>query len=119
MAISQNQIVDYLNKKVGYGVAKTDLYTAKQPYNESIASPLLVPGATVLQQDYAIPNVSSAPSANTVLNGSTIVSVYNTSTSAVVQGTALSEFAPDNHQQSRQPQQQSQPLAWRYRSPLL
>ena len=91
MAISQNQIVDYLNKKVGYGVAKTDLYTAKQPYNESIASPLLVPGATVLQQDYAIPNVSSAPSANTVLNGSTIVSVYNTSTSAVVQGTALSE----------------------------
>ena len=91
MAISQNQIVDYLNKKVGYGVAKTDLYTAKQPYNESIASPLLVPGASVLQQDFAIPNVSSAPSANTVLNGSTIVSVYNTSTSAVVQGTALSE----------------------------
>jgi hypothetical protein len=91
MAISQNQIVDYLNKKVGYGVAKTDLYTAKQPYNESIASPLLVPGATVLQQDYAIPNVSSAPSANTVVNGGTVVSVYNTSTSAVVQGTSLSE----------------------------
>ena len=91
MAISQTQIVDYLNKKVGYGVAKTDLSTAKYPFNESIASPLLVPGATVLQQDYAIPNVSSAPSANTVLNGSTIVSVYNASTSAVVQGTALSE----------------------------
>ena len=91
MAITQTQIVDYLNKKVGYGVAKTDTSTAKYPFNESIASPLLVPGATVLQQDYAIPNVSSAPSANTVVNGTTVVSVYNTSTSAVVQGTSLSE----------------------------
>jgi hypothetical protein len=91
MAISQTQIVDYLNKKVGYGVAKTDLSTAKYPFNESIASPLLVPGATVLQQDYAIPNVTSAPTSNTSVNGSTVVSVYNASTSAVVQGVALSE----------------------------
>jgi hypothetical protein len=91
MAISSTQITDYLYKKVGFGVTKTDTSTAKYPFNESIASPLLVPGATVLQQDFAIPNVASAPSANTVLNGSTIVSVYNTSTSAVVQGTSLSE----------------------------
>ena len=91
MAITSTQITDYLYKKVGFGVTKTDTSTAKYPFNESIASPLLVPGATVLQQDFAIPNVASAPSANTVLNGSTIVSVYNTSTSAVVQGTSLSE----------------------------
>lgn len=91
MAISQTQIIDYLNKKVGYGVAKTDTSTAKYPFNESIASPLLTPGQYVWQQDYAIPVVSSAPSANTIINGSTIVSVYNTNTSAVVQSTALSE----------------------------
>ena len=91
MAISSTQITDYLYKKVGFGVTKTDTSTAKFPFNESVASPLLVPGASILQQDFAIPNISSAPSANTVLNGSTIVSVYNTSTSAVVQGTSLSE----------------------------
>jgi hypothetical protein len=91
MAISQTQIVDYLNKKIGYSVAKTDTSTAKYPFNESIASPLLVPGATILQQDYLIPSISSAPSSNTIVNGSTIVAVYNTSTSAVVQGSVLSE----------------------------
>ena len=91
MAISQTQIVDYLNKKVGYSIAKTDVSTAKYPFNESIPSPLLTPGQYVWQQDYYIPSVSSAPSANTVVNGSTIVAVYNTSTSAVVQSTSLSE----------------------------
>jgi hypothetical protein len=91
MAISQTQIVDYLNKKVGYGVTKTDTSTAKYPFNESIASPLLTPGQYIWQQDFDIPNVSSAPSANTVINGSTIVSVYNVSTGAAVQLAPLSE----------------------------
>ena len=91
MAISSTQITDYLYKKVGFSVAKTDTSTAKYPFNESIASPLLTPGQYVWQQDYAIPNISSAPSANTVINGSTVVSVYNTSTSAVVQATVLTE----------------------------
>ena len=91
MAISQTQIVDYLNKKVGYSVAKTDTSTAKYPFNESIASPLLTPGQYIWQQDYYIPSTASAPTSNTVVNGSTIVSVYNTNTSAVVQATALSE----------------------------
>jgi len=91
MAISSTQITDYLFKKVGYSVAKTDTSTAKYPFNESIASPLLTPGRYVWQQDYYIPTVTSAPTSNTVVNGSTIVTVYNTSTSAVVQTTALSE----------------------------
>jgi len=91
MAITQTQIVDYLNKKVGYGVAKTDTSTAKYPFNESIASPLLTPGQYVWQQDYYISTVTSAPTSNTVINGSTIVAVYNTSTSAVVQASSLSE----------------------------
>ena len=91
MAISSTQITDYLYKKVGFGVTKTDTSTAKYPFNESIASPLLTPGQYVWQQDYAIPVVTSAPSANTVVNGQTIVSVYNASTSAVVQASALTE----------------------------
>jgi hypothetical protein len=91
MAISSTQITDYLFKKVGYSVAKTDTSTAKYPFNESIASPLLTPGRYVWQQDYYIPSVASAPTSNTVVNGSTIVAVYNTNTSAVVQATALSE----------------------------
>jgi len=91
MAISSTQITDYLFKKVGYSVAKTDTSTAKYPFNESIASPLLTPGRYVWQQDYYIPTVTSAPTSNTVVNGSTIVTVYNASTSTVVQATALSE----------------------------
>ena len=91
MALSQTQIVDYLFKKVGFSISKTDVSTAKQPFNETIASPLLTPGQYLWQQDYAIPNISSAPSANVVVGGTTVVSTYNTSTSAVVQATVLTE----------------------------
>ena len=55
MAISSTQITDYLYKKVGFGVTKTDTSTAKFPFNESVASPLLVPGASILQQDLQYP----------------------------------------------------------------
>ena len=91
MALSQTQIVDYLFKKVGFSISKTDVSTAKQPFNETIASPLLTPGQYLWQQDYAIPNISSAPSANVVVGGTTVVSTYNTSTGAVVQATVLTE----------------------------
>jgi hypothetical protein len=86
MAISQTQIVDYLLKKVGYGVAKTDVSTAKSPSNESNASPLLSPGSTIWQQDYLIPSVTTLPSAN-----SSVVTVYRDSLSTTVQSVNLAE----------------------------
>jgi hypothetical protein len=86
MAISQTQIVDYLLKKVGYGVAKTDTSTAKGPSNESNASPLLSPGSTIWQQDFLIPSVTTLPSAN-----SAVVTVYRDSLSTTVQSVNLAE----------------------------
>ena len=86
MAISQTQIVDYLLKKVGYGVAKTDVSTAKSPSNESNASPLLSPGSTIWQQDYLIPSVTTLPSANNA-----VVTVYRDSLSTTVQSVNLAE----------------------------
>jgi hypothetical protein len=86
MAISQTQIVDYLLKKVGYGVAKTDTSTAKGPSNESNASPLLSPGSTIWQQDYLIPSVTTLPSAN-----SAVVTIYRDSLSTTIQSVNLAE----------------------------
>ena len=47
MAISDAQKVDYLWKKLGYGVTKTDTNSVKNATNESIASPLLLRGDEV------------------------------------------------------------------------
>jgi hypothetical protein len=69
MAISDTQKVDYLYKKLGYGVAKTDTSTIKSPSNEANASPLLIRGDIVWVSSGSIP--SSAPSANTA-----VVAVY-------------------------------------------
>jgi hypothetical protein len=70
MAISDTQKVDYLFKKIGYGISKTDTSTVKSPSNESIASPLLVRGDTIWQQSNSIP--STIPSSN-----SSVVNVYS------------------------------------------
>jgi hypothetical protein len=86
MAISQTQIVDYLLKKIGYGVAKTDTSTAKGPSNEANASPLLSPGVTIWQQDFLIPSVTVLSSAN-----SAVVTVYRDSLSTSVQAVNLAE----------------------------
>jgi hypothetical protein len=82
MAISDTQKVDLLYKKVGYGVAKTDVATSKSPSNEANASPLLSPGKTIWQQDSLIASVSSLPSSN-----SSVVTVYRDSLSSTVQCT--------------------------------
>lgn len=55
MAISDQQKVDLLLKKIGYGVAKTDTSTVKSPSNESIASPLLVRGDMIWVKAGEIP----------------------------------------------------------------
>ena len=72
MAISDSQKLDYLWKKVGYGLTKTDTNANKKAPNESIASPLLLRGDKVWK------NAGSIPS---VMPGSTsgVVQVYPTS----------------------------------------
>ena len=42
MAISDTQKLDYLFKKLGFAVTKTDTNANKAAANESIASPLLI-----------------------------------------------------------------------------
>jgi len=72
MAISDNQKVDYLWKKLGYGATKTDTNANKFAPNEAIASPLILRGDKVWQQSSSIP---------TTLPGSSsgVVTVYPTS----------------------------------------
>jgi len=74
MAISDTQKVDYLWKKIAYGKAKTDTGTAKQGFEESIASPLLLRGDRIWQRSDLIPNsISTSSSVVTVYSGSTTV----------------------------------------------
>ena len=84
MAISDSQKVDLLFKKVGYGIAKTDTSTNKSPANEANASPMVSPGTTIYQQDYAISNVTTLPTSN-----SSVVTVYRDSLTSTVQCTKL------------------------------
>ena len=64
MAISNDQKVDYLFKKLGFGVSKTDTNAQKSAANEAIPSPLLLRGDKVWQQASLIP--STIPGSNTV-----------------------------------------------------
>lgn len=75
MAISDSQKVDYLFKKIGAGVAKTDTTAFKEFFNEAIASPLLLRGENVWQLSGSIP--STLPSVS-----SSIVGVYKDSPGA-------------------------------------
>lgn len=55
MSITAEQKIDLLLKKLGYGVAKTDVDTIKSPSNESIASPLLNRGDLIWVDSDQIP----------------------------------------------------------------
>jgi hypothetical protein len=63
MAISDNQKLDYLFKKVGFGATKTDTVFNKLAANESLPSPLLIRGDTIWAESAQIPSVK--PSAST------------------------------------------------------
>jgi hypothetical protein len=78
MAISDSQKVDYLFKKIGYSVAKTDTSSIKSPSNESIASPLVVRGDSIWSQSDLIPAV--IPTSN-----SSVVALYNDTIGTTVQ----------------------------------
>ena len=60
MAISTNQKVDFLFKKIGYGVADTDSSQSKSASNESVASPLLIRGDNIWVSSGAIPLIPPA-----------------------------------------------------------
>ena len=55
MAILQEQKVDYLWKKIGFGVTKSDVNSKKFAFNESIASPLLMRGDKIWAESDLIP----------------------------------------------------------------
>ena len=57
MAISINQQVDFLWKKLGFGVAKTELPSKKDATNESVASPPFLPGDKIWTNSHLIPAV--------------------------------------------------------------
>ena len=80
MAISDTQKVDYLFKKVGYTLSKTDTATAKSPANESIPSPLITRGDYVWQQSSSIP--STIPGAN-----SSVITIYSDALNDTVKAT--------------------------------
>tara|TARA_R110000744_G_scaffold135829_8_gene245465 strand:- start:3684 stop:7712 length:4029 start_codon:yes stop_codon:yes gene_type:complete len=84
MAINESQKVDWLWKKLGYGVAKTDINGVKAATNESIASPLLIRGDNIWQDASQIP--ATKPSSS-----STIVELYDDSGN----GTATIEASAD------------------------
>lgn len=80
MAITDAQKVDYLYKKIGFGVAKTDTSAYKSPSNEANASPLLTRGDTVWSQSGSIP--ATIPASN-----SSVVLIYADSVSSTVECT--------------------------------
>lgn len=80
MAITDAQKVDYLYKKIGAGVAKTDTSAFKSPSNEANASPILTRGDTIWQQSVSIP--ATIPGSN-----SSVVTLYADSVSTTVECT--------------------------------
>jgi hypothetical protein len=66
MAISDIQKIDYLWKKIGYGVSKSDVESNKGATNEAIASPLLLRSDKIWGDAADIPSVLPATSANPV-----------------------------------------------------
>ena len=72
MAISDNQKIDFLWKKIGYGVAKTDQNSVKAATNEAVSSPLLIRGDQIWAYSDSIPQVFPADT-------TTYVEIYNDS----------------------------------------
>jgi hypothetical protein len=87
MAITDAKKVDYLWKKIGYGVAKTDTNANKKAPNESIASPLLINGANAWNRADLIPAVLPGSSTG-------VVTVYPTSnpTECTVDNTTVEAY---------------------------
>lgn len=66
MAISNDQKIDYLFKKLGYGKTKTDINSRKYATNEAIPSPLLIRGDRIWAQSDLIPGTPPSESTEQV-----------------------------------------------------
>ena len=66
MALSTTEQLDYLWKKIGYGVTKTDSASNKLAFNESIASPLLLRADKLWTQAGEIPGVKPTTTSSVV-----------------------------------------------------
>ena len=90
-SFNESQKIDYLWKKVGYGVTKTAEPTSKEAFNESIASPLLYRGDLIWTQSGDIP--ATPPAATTAL-----VQVYKDGVGSFSPAVQCTEdlTAPDN-----------------------
>jgi hypothetical protein len=66
MPINQTNQVDYLFKKIGYGVTTTANANVKSPSNETIASPLTLRGDTIWINSSQIPATQPGASAGVV-----------------------------------------------------
>ena len=88
---NESQKIDYLWKKVGYGVTKTAEVTSKEAFNESIASPLLYRGDLVWMES---DKISGTPPAAT----SSIIQVYKDGVGSYSPSVECTEdlTAPDN-----------------------
>jgi hypothetical protein len=88
MAITDSQKVDYLYKKIGAGVAKTDTSAFKSPSNESNASPILTRGDTIWQQSVQIPaTIPGSNSSVVVLYQDSLTSTIRANLDTTVSGT--------------------------------
>jgi hypothetical protein len=88
MAITDAQKVDYLYKKIGAGVAKTDTSAFKSPSNESNASPILTRGDTIWQQSVQIPaTIPGSNSSVVVLYQDSLTSTIRANLDTTVSGT--------------------------------
>ena len=63
MAITDQQKIDYLFKKLGFGATKTDTAALKGAVNEEIPSPLLLNGNDLWTEAYNIPSTKPNSSA--------------------------------------------------------
>ena len=90
-SFNESQKIDYLWKKVGYGVTKTAEPTSKEAFNESIASPLLYRGDLIWTQSGDIP---ATPPASTT----SLVQVYKDGVGSFSPAVQCTEdlTAPDN-----------------------
>ena len=103
MAISDSQKVDYLLKKVGYSVSKTDTAASKSPSNETIPSPLLVDGGKIWWQTSAefipqLPPSTSTEVVSVLRNTSRIQCVSDsTATAGRTWKTNLTDWIPPSY----------------------
>ena len=88
---NESQKIDYLWKKVGYGVTKTAEPTSKQAFNENIPSPLLYRGDLVWMQSGQI---TTSPPTST----NSIIEVYKDGVGSFSPSVECTEdlTAPDN-----------------------